>query len=136
MFRVAMAPTPLRCNARGKEEMVEPKVGIKQEEMDDREAHPLLGGTPEALKFLWKKIKLRRSTWKKLGKLENEITSHTVLTTGRDNINNIFDIRSLEKRGTYWFPDFQAATNWRSSCLSLDENYLTTAGLEDDVVIF
>ncbi|KAL3699548.1 hypothetical protein R1sor_017570 [Riccia sorocarpa] len=86
----------------------------------------------------------------KTGKLANEVaahgqgitsvslsrTGHTVLTSGRDNVHNIFDVRSLEIRATYRSPNFRAATNWCRSCLSPDENYVAAGSADGAVVVW
>ncbi|BBN17899.1 protein MpATG16 [Marchantia polymorpha subsp. ruderalis] len=84
------------------------------------------------------------------GKLANEVaahglgitsvslsrTGHTVLTSGRDNAINIFDVRSLEIRATYRSPNFRAATNWCRSCLSPNENYVAVGSADGAVVVW
>lgn len=84
------------------------------------------------------------------GKLANEVaahglgitsvslsrTGHTVLTSGRDNLHNIFDVRSLEIRATYRSVNFRAATNWCRSCLSPNEKYVAAGSADGAVVIW
>ncbi|KAJ8752063.1 hypothetical protein K2173_001090 [Erythroxylum novogranatense] len=81
------------------------------------------------------------------GKLLNEVAAHSravtsislsrngnvVLTSGRDNLHNLFDMRSLEVCGTLRATGNRVATNWSRSCVSPDDNYVA-AGSDDGSV--
>lgn len=82
------------------------------------------------------------------GKLANEIAAHaqgitsvslsrsgqTVLTSGRDNVHNLFDVRSMEICATFKAQGHRVPTYWNRSCISADENYVA-AGSADGVVL-
>ncbi|KAE8717436.1 putative F-box and wd40 domain protein [Hibiscus syriacus] len=58
---------------------------------------------------------------------------NVVLTSGRDNLHNLFDIRSLEVCGTFRATGNRMTSNWSRSCISPDDNY-TAAGSTDGSV--
>ncbi|XP_031405362.1 autophagy-related protein 16 [Punica granatum] len=81
------------------------------------------------------------------GKLIHEVAAHSlsvtsislsrngnmVLTSGRDNLHNLFDIRTLEVCSTLRASGNRVASNWSRSCISPDDNYVA-AGLADGAV--
>ncbi|ERN07301.1 hypothetical protein AMTRI_Chr12g274490 [Amborella trichopoda] len=81
------------------------------------------------------------------GKMVSEVAAHAysvtsvslsrggllVLTSGRDNVHNLFDVRaSLEVCGNFRGGS-GSATNWNRSCISPDDNYVV-AGSSDGMV--
>ncbi|KAL8154201.1 hypothetical protein V2J09_011961 [Rumex salicifolius] len=84
------------------------------------------------------------------GKLMSEVAAHslaltsitlsrngnTVLTSGRDNMHNLFDIRSLELCGTLRAGGNRVASNWSRSCISPDENYVAAGSADGSVSIW
>ncbi|XP_058102057.1 autophagy-related protein 16 [Magnolia sinica] len=81
------------------------------------------------------------------GKLISEVAAHAqpvtsislshsgsiVLTSGRDNLHNLFDVRSLEVCGTLRANGNKVASNWSRSCISADDSYVA-AGFSDGSV--
>lgn len=81
------------------------------------------------------------------GKLLSEVAAHslaitsislsrngnTILTSGRDNLHNLFDIRTLEVCGTLRASGNRVASNWSRSCISADDNYVA-AGSADGLI--
>lgn len=81
------------------------------------------------------------------GKLLSEVAAHSLavtslslsrngnmlLTSGRDNMHNLFDVRSLEVCGTLKASGNRVASNWSRSCISPDDNYVA-AGSSDGCV--
>ncbi|KAF3792744.1 Autophagy-related protein 16 [Nymphaea thermarum] len=81
------------------------------------------------------------------GKLMSEVAAHSqivtsislsrsgniVLTCGRDNLHNLFDVRTLEVCGTFRANGVKIASNWSRSCISSDDNYVA-AGSSDGAV--
>ncbi|XP_031474575.1 autophagy-related protein 16 [Nymphaea colorata] len=81
------------------------------------------------------------------GKLMSEVAAHSqivtsislsrsgniVLTSGRDNLHNLFDVRTLEVCGTFRSNGVKIASNWSRSCISSDDNYVA-AGSSDGAV--
>eukprot|EP00252_Welwitschia_mirabilis_P025474 TRINITY_DN7965_c0_g2_i1.p1 TRINITY_DN7965_c0_g2~~TRINITY_DN7965_c0_g2_i1.p1 ORF type:complete len:533 (+),score=74.84 TRINITY_DN7965_c0_g2_i1:158-1756(+) len=81
------------------------------------------------------------------GKLITEVAAHPssitsvslshncnyILTSGRDNLHNLFDVRTLEVCATFRTQGFKVASNWSRSCISADENKIA-AGSADGVV--
>ncbi|KAI4303813.1 hypothetical protein MLD38_039403 [Melastoma candidum] len=81
------------------------------------------------------------------GKMLSEVAAHTyavtsisvsrngntVLTSGRDNMHNLFDMRSLEVCGTLRASGNRVASNWSRSCISPDDHFVA-AGSADGVV--
>ncbi|CAN1291420.1 Autophagy-related protein 16 [Linum perenne] len=84
------------------------------------------------------------------GKLVSEVAAHslaitsislslngnTILTSGRDNLHNIFDMRSLEVCGTLRATGNRVATNWSRSCLSPDDKYVAAGSGHGSVYIW
>ncbi|KAI3759448.1 hypothetical protein L6452_07278 [Arctium lappa] len=83
----------------------------------------------------------------KTGKLLSEVAAHSlavtsiclsrngnrILTSGRDNVHNLFDIRSLEVCGRLGASGNRVSSNWSRSCISPDDNYVA-AGSSDGCV--
>ncbi|XP_038686425.1 autophagy-related protein 16 [Tripterygium wilfordii] len=84
------------------------------------------------------------------GKLLSEVAAHSlaitsislsrngnvVLTSGRDNLHNLFDMRSLEVCGTLRASGNRVASNWSRSCLSPDDNYVASGSVDGSVYIW
>lgn len=84
------------------------------------------------------------------GKLISEVAAHSqaissisisrcgniVLTSGRDNVHNLFDMRSLEVCGTFRSNGSRLASNWSRSCISADENYVASGSVDGSVYIW
>lgn len=56
-----------------------------------------------------------------------------ILTSGRDNVHNVFDTRTLEICGTLRASGNRLASNWSRSCISPDDEYVA-AGSSDGTV--
>ncbi|KAJ7945777.1 WD40 repeat [Quillaja saponaria] len=86
----------------------------------------------------------------KSGKLLSEVAAHSlavtsislsrngnvVLTSGRDNLHNLFDMRSLEVCGTLRATGNRVASNWSRSCISPDDNYVAAGSADGSVYIW
>ncbi|XP_020253319.1 autophagy-related protein 16 isoform X1 [Asparagus officinalis] len=59
-----------------------------------------------------------------------------VLTSGRDNLHNLFDVRSLEVCGTFRASGNRVASNWSRSCISPDENYVAAGSADGAVYVW
>lgn len=84
------------------------------------------------------------------GKLLSEVAAHslavtsislsrngnTVLTSGRDNLHNMFDVRSLEICGTLRASGNRVASNWSRSCMSPDDSYVAAGSADGSVYIW
>ncbi|GAB4860566.1 autophagy protein 16, interacts with Atg12p-Atg5p [Ancistrocladus abbreviatus] len=84
------------------------------------------------------------------GKLLSEVAAHSlaitsislsrngnmVLTSGRDNLHNLFDTRTLEVCGTLRSSGTRVASNWSRSCLSADDNYVAAGSADGSVYIW
>ncbi|XP_047307310.1 autophagy-related protein 16-like [Impatiens glandulifera] len=85
------------------------------------------------------------------GKLMSEVSAHSaaitsiclsrsgnvVLTSGRDNIHNLFDMRSLEVCGTLRSNGGnKLASNWSRSCISPDDNYVASGSADGTVCVW
>ncbi|XVF11635.1 hypothetical protein REPUB_Repub08aG0044300 [Reevesia pubescens] len=84
------------------------------------------------------------------GKLLSEVAAHSlaitsislprsrnvVLTSGRDNVHNLFDIRSLEVCGTFRATGNRVASNWSRSCISPDDNYIAAGSADGSIYIW
>ncbi|MQL71276.1 hypothetical protein Taro_003578 [Colocasia esculenta] len=84
------------------------------------------------------------------GKFINEVVGHsnaitsiclarsgnTVLTSGRDNIHNLYDLRSLEVCETFKVSGNQLASNWSRSCISADDNYVAIGSADGSVHVW
>ncbi|KAL6973122.1 autophagy protein 16, interacts with Atg12p-Atg5p, partial [Sarracenia purpurea var. burkii] len=84
------------------------------------------------------------------GKLLSEVAAHSlavtsispsrngnvILTSGRDNLHNLFDIRSLEVCGTLRASGNRMASNWSRSCISPDDNYVAAGSADGSVYIW
>ncbi|XP_020597009.1 autophagy-related protein 16 [Phalaenopsis equestris] len=84
------------------------------------------------------------------GKLISEVAAHSqavtsvcvsrdgnvVLTSGRDNVHNLFDVRTLEVCGTYRTNGNRVASNWSRSCISGDENCVAAGSADGSVSIW
>lgn len=84
------------------------------------------------------------------GKLLSEVAAHSlavtsislsrsgnvILTSGRDNLHNLFDMRSLEVCGTLRASGNRVASNWSRSCMSPDDNYVAAGSADGTVHIW
>ncbi|CAO2840509.1 unnamed protein product [Amaranthus hypochondriacus] len=84
------------------------------------------------------------------GKLLSEVAAHslavtsislsrngnTILTSGRDNVHNLFDLRTLEVYGTLRASGNRMASNWSRSCISADDNYVAAGSADGSVHIW
>ena len=84
------------------------------------------------------------------GKLVNEVVGHSsavtsvslsrsgnvVLTSGRDNMHNLFDLRSMEVCESFRVTGNQLASNWSRSCISADDNYVAVGSADGSVHIW
>lgn len=84
------------------------------------------------------------------GKLLSEVAAHSlavtsislsrngnvILTSGRDNVHNLFDVRTLEVCGTLRASGNRVASNWSRSCISADDNYVAAGSADGSVYIW
>ncbi|WJX94437.1 autophagy protein 16, interacts with Atg12p-Atg5p [Trifolium repens] len=84
------------------------------------------------------------------GKLLSEVAAHSLaitsislsrngniaLTSGRDNLHNLFDIRSLEVCGTLRATVNRVASNWSRSCISPDNGHVAAGSTDGSVHIW
>ncbi|XP_057972097.1 autophagy-related protein 16 [Malania oleifera] len=84
------------------------------------------------------------------GKLRSEVAAHSlaitsislsrngniILTSGRDNLHNLFDMRSLEVCGTLRANGNRVASNWSRSCINVDDNYVAAGSADGSVHIW
>nr|GMD79368.1 autophagy-related protein 16 [Ipomoea batatas] len=84
------------------------------------------------------------------GKLLSEVAAHSqavtsmslsrngnvILTSGRDNLHNLFDIRTLEICGTFRANGNRIASNWSRSCISADDSYVAAGSADGSVHIW
>lgn len=84
------------------------------------------------------------------GKSVNEVAAHSsgitsisvsrngnvILTSGRDNLHNLFDVRSMEVCATFRAQGHKVASNWSRSCISADENYVAAGSADGTVYIW
>ncbi|KAI4343673.1 hypothetical protein L6164_010994 [Bauhinia variegata] len=62
--------------------------------------------------------------------------SNVVLTSGRDNMHNLFDVRSLEVCGTLRATGNRVASNWSRSCISPDDNHVAAGSADGSIHIW
>ncbi|XP_042472863.1 autophagy-related protein 16-like [Zingiber officinale] len=86
----------------------------------------------------------------RMGKTISEVAAHSqavtsvcvsqsgnlVLTSGRDNLHNLFDLRTLEVCGTFRASGNRVASNWSRSCISADENCIAAGSADGSVHIW
>lgn len=84
------------------------------------------------------------------GKLVSEVAAHSqavtsvcisrsgnlLLTSGRDNLHNLFDVRTLEVCGTFRASGNWVASNWSRSCISPDERYVAAGSADGSVYVW
>ncbi|XP_010929949.2 autophagy-related protein 16 isoform X1 [Elaeis guineensis] len=84
------------------------------------------------------------------GKLISEVAAHSqavtsicvsrsgnlVLTSGRDNLHNLFDVRTLEVCGTFRANGNRVASNWSRSCISADENCVAAGSADGSIYVW
>ncbi|KAK7281987.1 hypothetical protein RIF29_10418 [Crotalaria pallida] len=61
---------------------------------------------------------------------------NVVLTSGRDNLHNLYDVRSLEVTGTLRAAGNRVASNWSRSCISPDDNHVAAGSADGSVYIW
>ncbi|KAI3512852.1 hypothetical protein L1887_20173 [Cichorium endivia] len=86
----------------------------------------------------------------KSGRLLSEVAAHShavtsiclsrngnmVLTSGRDNLHNLFDTRTLEVMGSLRASGNRVASNWSRSCISADDNYVAAGSVDGAVHVW
>ncbi|XP_057435453.1 autophagy-related protein 16-like isoform X2 [Lotus japonicus] len=86
----------------------------------------------------------------KTGKLLSQVGAHSlaitsvslsrngnvVLTSGRDNLHNLFDVRSLEVSGTLRGTGNRVASNWSRSCISPDDKHVSSGSSDGSVYVW
>ncbi|CAK8566692.1 unnamed protein product [Lathyrus sativus] len=86
----------------------------------------------------------------KTGKLLSEVAAHSlavtsislsrngnvVLTSGRDNLHNLFDVRSLEVSSTLKAAGNRVASNWSRSCISPDDKHVAAGSSDGSVYVW
>ncbi|KAL5076467.1 hypothetical protein RYX36_015451 [Vicia faba] len=86
----------------------------------------------------------------KTGKLLSEVVAHSlavtsislsrngnvVLTSGRDNSHNLFDVRSLEVSSTLKAVGNRVASNWSRSCISPDDQNVAAGSYDGSVYVW
>ncbi|KAK1363215.1 autophagy-related protein 16 [Heracleum sosnowskyi] len=84
------------------------------------------------------------------GKLLSEVAAHSLsitsislsrngnvlLTSGRDNVHNLFDMRTLEVCGTLRASGNRVASNWSRSCISADDSYVAAGSADGSVYVW
>ncbi|XP_071686755.1 autophagy-related protein 16 isoform X2 [Rutidosis leptorrhynchoides] len=84
------------------------------------------------------------------GKLLSEVAAHSlavtsislsrngnsILTSGRDNLHNLFDTRTLEVLRTFRASENRVASNWSRSCISADDNYVASGSVDGSVHVW
>ncbi|EHA8588656.1 Autophagy-related protein 16 [Cocos nucifera] len=84
------------------------------------------------------------------GKLISEVAAHSqvvtsiyvsrsgnlVLTSGRDNLHNLFDVITLEVCRTFRANGNRVASNWSRSCISVDENYVAAGSADGSIHVW
>ncbi|CAK9204593.1 unnamed protein product [Sphagnum troendelagicum] len=63
-------------------------------------------------------------------------SGNAILTSGRDNVHTIFDVRTLEAQASFRALGFRVATNWSRSCLSGDESYVSAGSIDGSVLVW
>ncbi|GBG83408.1 hypothetical protein CBR_g37122 [Chara braunii] len=86
----------------------------------------------------------------KNGVLVNEVPAHSraitsvsvsqggtsILTNGRDNVLNVFDLRTFEARCTLRAPGYLAPSNWSRACMSPDDKYIAAGSSDSNVYVW
>ncbi|URE41541.1 Autophagy protein 16 (ATG16), partial [Musa troglodytarum] len=86
----------------------------------------------------------------RMGKVVGEVAAHSqavtsiyvsqsgnlLLTSGRDNLHNLFDLRTLEICGTFRANGNRVASNWSRSCISPDEKCVTAGSSDGSIYIW
>ncbi|KAK1377251.1 ATG16 domain-containing protein [Heracleum sosnowskyi] len=84
------------------------------------------------------------------GKLLSEVAAHSlaitsislsrngnvILTSGRDNVHNLFDMRTLEVCKTLRASGSRMASNWSRSCISADDNYVAAGSADGSISVW
>ncbi|CAO2824728.1 unnamed protein product [Amaranthus hypochondriacus] len=61
---------------------------------------------------------------------------NTILTSGRDNVHNLFDMRTLEVFGSLRASENRVAPNLSRSCISADDSYIAAGSADGSVHIW
>jgi autophagy-related protein 16-1 len=59
-----------------------------------------------------------------------------ILTSGKDNVHNLFDIRTLEVCGTFRASGNQIVTGWGRPCISPDGNSIAAGSSDGNIHIW
>jgi autophagy-related protein 16 len=59
-----------------------------------------------------------------------------ILTSGRDNVHNLFDVRTLEICGTFRAMGNRVVGSWGKPCISPDENCIAAGSSDGSVYIW
>ena len=59
-----------------------------------------------------------------------------VLTSGRDNQHNLFDVRTMEIVASFKAQNHRVSSNWSRSCISADENYIAAGSDSGSVSVW
>ncbi|KAK1387692.1 Autophagy-related protein 16 [Heracleum sosnowskyi] len=84
------------------------------------------------------------------GKLLSEVVAHSLsitsislsrngnvlLTSGRDNVHNLFDMRTIEVCGTLRASGNRVASNWSRLCISADDSYVAAGSADGSVYVW
>ncbi|XP_020107458.1 autophagy-related protein 16 [Ananas comosus] len=63
-------------------------------------------------------------------------SGNLVLTSGKDNVHNLFDVRTLEVCGTFRAGGSRVVSNWGRSCISADENCIVAGASDGSVYVW
>nr|GEV27066.1 hypothetical protein [Tanacetum cinerariifolium] len=61
---------------------------------------------------------------------------NTILTSGRDNVHNLFDTRTFEVWRALGASENRVASNWSRSCISADDNYVAAGSVDGSVHVW
>ena len=61
---------------------------------------------------------------------------NTILTSGRDNVHNLFDTRTFEVWRALGGSENRVASNWSRSCISADDNYVAAGSVDGSVHVW
>ncbi|PWA74004.1 transducin/WD40 repeat-like superfamily protein [Artemisia annua] len=61
---------------------------------------------------------------------------NTILTSGRDNVHNLFDTRTFEVWRALGGSENRVASNWSRSCISADDSYVAAGSVDGSVHVW